>query len=129
MNAFFSTPPGAARRSVIWNLAMLAGVGLCAAASSASVHAAVTTGSVVGHAPAGATVQVSNPEFGIQRNIPVNAKGRYAATWLPIGVYSVTVVDHGQAVAQHPSVPVLVDRGARVDFSCANGQCSEVAAN
>jgi len=129
MNASVSTHSGAARRSVIRNLAMVAVVGLCTAAASGTALAAVTTGMVVGRAPAGATVLVSNPDFGIQRRIPVNAGGHYSATWLPIGVYSVTVLDNGQALAQHPSVQVLVDRGSRVDFNCANGQCSEMAAN
>ncbi|WP_336808084.1 carboxypeptidase-like regulatory domain-containing protein [Fulvimonas yonginensis] len=90
--------------------------------------AAVTTGRVFGKAPAGASVRVSSPEYGIRRGIPVNASGRYEVTWLPIGVYTVEVVDGGQPVAKHPSVQVFVDRGSRVDFDCAPGQCPEMAA-
>jgi hypothetical protein len=129
MNAFFSTHPGARRRPVIRNLALVAVVGLCCAAGSAAVHANETTGRVVGKAPAGATVLVRNDEFGIQRKIETNAKGRYLVNWLPIGVYTVTVVDNGKPLAEHPSVQVFVDRGSRVDFNCIDGRCSEFAAN
>src|SRR5690349_11202926 len=122
MNASIKIRADARRRSAVRTMAMVAVVGLCCAAGSAS--AAVTTGRVFGHAPAGATVQVSNPEFGIQRTTTANAKGRYEATWLPVGVYTVTVVDNGQALAKHPSVQLYVDRGSRVDFSCSDGRCS-----
>jgi hypothetical protein len=108
-------------------MAWVAAAALCCVACS--VSAAVTTGRVFGHAPAGATVQVSNPEFGIQRTITTNARGRYEVGWLPIGVYTVTVVDNGQPVARHPSVQLYVDRGSRVDFRCADGRCSDLAAN
>jgi hypothetical protein len=108
-------------------MAWVAAAALCGVAGPAS--AAVTTGRVFGHAPAGATVQVSNPEFGIQRTTTANAKGRYEATWLPIGVYTATVVDNGQPVVSHPSVQLYVDRGSRVDFGCAHGRCSELAVN
>jgi hypothetical protein len=111
------------------NLAWVAVAGICAMAGSTTAQAAVTTGRVFGYAPAGATVLVSSSEFGIRHTTPVNAKGRYQVTWLPIGVYEVTVVDHGEPLARHPSVQVFVDRGSRVDFSCTNGQCSELAAN
>src|SRR5690242_20476967 len=128
MNASSSTRAGAPRRSAARTMALVAVAGICCAAGSASVQAAVTTGRVFGHAPAGATVQVSNPEFGIQRTITANAKGRYQVGWLPVGVYTVTVVDNGQPLARHPSVQLYVDRGSRVDFSCANGRCSDLAA-
>ncbi|MGN2243322.1 carboxypeptidase-like regulatory domain-containing protein [Frateuria sp. GZRR33] len=128
MNASISTQSGA-RRSTVRNLALVAVAGICAAAGLTPAHAAETTGRVFGRAPLGATVLVSSPEFAIQREIPVNADGRYVASWLPIGVYEVTVVDHGQPLVRHPSVQVFVDRGSRVDFSCASGRCSELAAN
>ena len=129
MNASASTRSGACRRSLVRNMALVAIVGICSAAGSAAVQAAVTTGRVFGQAPAGATVLVSNPEFGIQRKITANAEGRYEVTWLPVGVYTVTVVDNGQPLVKHPSVQLFVDRGSRVDFSCTYGQCAEVAAN
>jgi len=129
MNASFSTHPRAPRRSVTRTVALVAIAGVCCAAGSAAVHANETTGRVVGRAPAGATVLVRNAEFGIQHQIEVNRKGRYVVSWLPIGVYTVTVVDNGQPLIQHPSVQVFVDRGSRVDFNCTYGRCSELAAN
>ena len=129
MNASFSTHSRAPRRSTIRTMAWVAAVGFCCAAGPAAVHANETTGRVVGRAPAGATVLVRNAEFGIQHQIEVNRKGRYVVSWLPIGVYTVTVVDNGQPLIQHPSVQVFVDRGSRVDFNCTYGRCSELAAN
>src|SRR5690348_16593535 len=129
MNACFPIRSGASRRALAWNTALAAVVGIYAAAGPATVHAAETTGRVFGQAPAGATVMVSSPEFAIQRRVPVDAHGRYLASWLPIGIYEVTVVDNGQPLVKHPSVQIYVDRGSRVDFACAEGRCSEVAAN
>lgn len=129
MNASLSIRPGASRRPVLRNLVLVAIVGIGAAASSVAVQAAETTGRVFGNAPAGATVTVGSPEFGFERNIPVNDKGRYELGWLPIGIYTVTVARDGQALFEHPSVQVYVDRGSRVDFSCPGGQCSDVAAD
>lgn len=117
MNASFSTHPGAPRRA-LRNMALVAVVGICAVAGSSAVQAEITTGRVFGHAPAGATVQVSSAEFGIDRVIPVNAKGRYQVAWLPIGVYTVTVVNNGQPLTKHPSVQIYLDSGSRVDFNC-----------
>jgi hypothetical protein len=129
MNASFSAHSGASRKSVIRKLALVAVAGLCTTAGLTTARAAETTGRVFGQAPAGATVLVNSPEFALQRKVPVGADGRYLASWLPIGVYEVTVVDNGQPLVRHPSVQVFVDRGSRVDFSCANGRCSELAAN
>ena len=126
MNASFSTRPGASRRSVLRNLALVAVVGVCSTAGSTAV-AAVTTGRVFGKAPAGASVLISSPDYGIHRRSQVNAGGHYQVTWLPIGVYTVTVIDDGQPLIEHPSVPVSVDRGSRVDFNCVQGRCSEMA--
>lgn len=127
MNTFSLTRPGARRRSVIWPMALAAVVGL--GTVGAAVHATeMTGGRVLGRAPAGATVVVSSPDFGIHRKIQANAKGHYDAGWLPIGVYVVTVYDHnGQPLVVHRNVPTLVGGGARVDFSCPFGSCSEVA--
>lgn len=129
MNASFSTQACAPRRSVTQNMAVMAVIGCCAAAGSFAVQAAETTGRVFGHAPPGSTVVVGSEEYAIQRSVPVNADGRYLATWLPIGVYTVTVLDNGQPLAKHPSVQVYVDRGSRVDLGCAGAQCTDVAAN
>lgn len=129
MNAFLSIDSGARRRSSARTTALLAVAGICAAAGSTAIGNSVTTGRIFGNAPSGATVMVSSSEFAIHRTMPVDANGRYLVTSLPIGVYEVTVIDHGQPRAKHPSVQVFVDGGSRVDFGCAYGPCSELAAN
>jgi hypothetical protein len=128
MNASFSTHACAPRRAALRKLALVAAVGVCAAAVSAAALAdEQTTGRVFGNAPAGSTVLVSSADFGIRREVPVNGAGRYVADWLPIGVYTVTAMASGKPLVEHSSVPVLVDRGSRVDFNCVQGQCSQVA--
>ena len=108
----------------------LAVVGVFGALGSATVSAnEITTGRVFGRAPAGATVLVSSPEIGIHRTIRANDRGLYRMGWVPVGIYSVTVLDNGQPTVMHPNVQVLVDTGSRVDFGCFHGRCSEVAAN
>ncbi|SEI91177.1 carboxypeptidase-like regulatory domain-containing protein [Frateuria terrea] len=129
MNALFSNQACAPRRSVIRTMAVMAVVGACAAAGSFAVQAAETTGRIFGHAPPGSTVVIGSDEYAIQRSFPVNDEGRYLATWLPVGVYTVTVLDNGQPLARHPSVQIYVDRGSRVDLGCAGARCREVAAN
>lgn len=124
-----SNPLCAPRRSVTATVALAAIVGACCVMGSAPAQAAVTTGRVFGQAPAGATVVVSSADYGIQRKTVANADGRYLVTWLPIGVYAVTVLDNGEPVVKHPGVQLFVDHGSRVDFACPYGRCAEVAAN
>lgn len=127
MNASFSTHAGASRRAALRKLALVAVVGVCGAAASAAALAdEQTTGSVFGNAPAGSSVLIRS-DFGIQREVPVDAAGRYVAHWLPVGVYTVTTMANGKALVEHTGVPILVDRGSRVDFACALGRCSEMA--
>lgn len=128
MNACFSTREDALRRAPMRKLAMVAVVGGCAWAVCATALAdEMTTGRVFGNAPAGATVLVQSPEMGLQRTAEVDPSGRYRLAWLPVGNYTVTVLETGQSLVEHPGVPVLVDRGSRVDFHCEQGRCSEVA--
>lgn len=127
MNASFLTHAGAPRRAASRKLALMAVVGVCGAAVCAAALAdEQTTGRVFGTAPAGSSVLVRS-DFGIQREVPVDAAGRYMANWLPVGVYTVTAMANGKALVEHPGVAILVDRGSRVDFACALGRCSEMA--
>jgi hypothetical protein len=129
MNASFSNQACAPRRFAAGTLALMMVAGLCGAMGPGTAQAAVTTGRVFGHAPAGATVVASDPDHGIQRRSTANAEGRYLITWLPLGAYTVTVLDNGQPAVEHPDVQLVVDHGSRVDFGCPYGQCAEVAAN
>ena len=53
------------------------------------VQAQSTTGGIVGSAPAGSTITISN-NSGLTRTITADADGRYVAGNLPVGAYTVT---------------------------------------
>lgn len=128
MNSFFSTHPRSSRaRFTIQPLALAAIVGLFGAAGSFAVSAQSTAGTVFGKAPAGDSVSAHSTTNGMQREVQVGADGRYTLRALPTGVYNVTLIENGHAVVQHPNVTVLVGRGSKVDFDCAQGQCADAA--
>ena len=127
MNTSVSIHPSSRKNRFIRNAALAAVVGLCGLAGSAAVYAQSTAGDVFGKAPAGDSVFAKSATNGTQREAQVDAKGRYAIRSLPIGVYTVTLKANGQAVAKHLNVPVVVGRGIKVDFDCAQGQCGDVA--
>ncbi|NMW24024.1 carboxypeptidase regulatory-like domain-containing protein [Rhodanobacter denitrificans] len=106
---------------------MAAVIGLCGAAGSASVYAQATAGNVFGKAPAGDTITAQSTTSGVQRQVQADAKGRYSISQLPVGVYTVTLEEDGRPVVKHVNVPVVVGRGIKVDFDCAQGQCAELA--
>jgi hypothetical protein len=129
MNALFSINRSSNRRGFsLGALALAAVIGVYGVAGSAAVHAQATAGDVFGKAPAGDTVTARNMNNGVQREVSVDAKGRYAIRSLPIGMYTVTLNTNGQPVAKHVNVPVVVGRGIKVDFDCAKGECGKVAA-
>ena len=66
---------------------------------------------------------------GMQRHVEVDEKGRYMLSSLPVGVYTVTLEENGKPVVKHPNVGVIVNRGIKVDFDCAQGQCGQLADN
>jgi hypothetical protein len=39
----------------------------------------------------------------------------------------VTLEEDGRPVVKHVNVPVVVGRGIKVDFDCAQGQCAQLA--
>lgn len=106
-------------------LAGIAGTFMLAGISAASAQA--TAGGVFGKAPAGYDVSVRSVMTGAGRTVHVDASGRYMAHELPIGVYTVTLENNGQAIAKHLNVPVSVGRNAEVDFDCSKLKCGEVA--
>ena len=97
-------------------LAIAAGVGL-----SGQVFAQATTGSVFGTAPvsAGETVRVVSTQTGLTREVAVGSDGRYGANQLPVGNYTVSLVQNGTVVATHDDVQVTVAGGTAVAFSAA----------
>ena len=109
------------------SLAMAAVIGVCGAAGSAAIHAQATAGNVFGKAPAGDTITAQSTTSGVQRQVQADAKGRYSIGQLPVGVYTVTLEEDGRPVVKHVNVPVVVGRGIKVDFDCAQGQCAQLA--
>ena len=100
-------------------LAMAVAVGF---GFSGHVLAQATTGSVVGTAPAaaGETVKVVNKQTGLTRVVPVDAtSGRYSATALPVGSYTVSLQNNGQTVATQDNVSVSVAGPVTVPFEAA----------
>ena len=108
---------------------MAAFIGVCGAAGSAAVNAqtTITDGDVFGRAPAGDTIAALSTTTGFQRQVAVNAKGRYTIGPLPVDIYTVMLEEDGRPVVEHLNVPVEADSGIRVDFDCSQGQCAQLA--
>lgn len=107
------------------SLVLAALIGLCGVAGSAAVNAQSTEGVVFGNAPVGHSVSAVSATTGVQREVHVDSGGRYSIRSLPVGVYTVTLEENGHGVVKHPNVPVIVGRGIKVDFDCAQGKCGE----
>lgn len=125
MNRTLSINPSSRRQG--WNLMLAALIGACAMAGSAAVNAQSTVGVVFGNAPVGYSVSARSTTTGTQREVHVDSRGRYAIRALPVGVYTVTLEENGHGVVRHPNVPVIVGRGIKVDFDCAQGKCAEAS--
>lgn len=126
MNNTSSIHPISRRLAKSLMLAGIAGVFALAGISAASAQA--TTGTVFGKAPAGDAVSVRSNTTGAGRTVHVDATGRYSASALPVGVYTVTLKESGEPVAKHLNVPVVVGRGVQVDFDCTTMKCGEATA-
>ena len=76
-----------------------------------------TTGNVYGtvQSPAGATIIVENLDTKLRRTAAVESNGRFLATSLPPGRYSVQVVRNG-SVIETREVEVLIGQGAEAVF-------------
>jgi hypothetical protein len=117
MKTIHSNPTGPVRRALSARaLALGAALAVCGLAGSSAVYAQATAGEVFGKAPAGDTVTAKSTTNGSQREVRVDAKGRYMIRSLPIGVYTVTLSENGRPVAKHLNVPVVVGRGIQVNF-------------
>ncbi len=88
---------------------------------SGQVFAQATTGSVFGTAPvaAGETVKVVSASTGLTREVAVGSDGRYGANQLPVGTYTVSLVQGGKVVATHDNVQVSVSGGTSVPFAAS----------
>ncbi|MFK2877678.1 TonB-dependent receptor [Rhodanobacter hydrolyticus] len=80
-----------------------------------------TTGSVFGTAPvsAGETVRIVNNQTGLTREVAVDNTGRFGANQLPVGDYTVSLMQGGNVIASRDHVQVSVAGGAAVPFTAA----------
>lgn len=85
-----------------------------------AAQAQSTTGSIVGSVGegVGTTVLVEN-NSGFSREVPVDARGRYAAGNLPLGTYKVTVKRDGAVVETRENVGITVGANTDVSFAAA----------
>ncbi|MFK2930754.1 TonB-dependent receptor [Dyella agri] len=100
-------------------LALSLGLGLGLPGTSALAQQA--SGSIFGQISGqhGNTVTIRNADTGFERSIPVDSAGRYRITSLPIGTYTVTLQDNGQAVSTRENVLVNIAGGVEVSFGSA----------
>jgi outer membrane receptor for ferrienterochelin and colicin len=92
------------------------------AMTGASAYAQSTTGSVFGQAPAaeGESVQVKSTS-GVTREVAVGADGRYTVGSLPLGTYTVSLVQGGKVVDTRNDITLRVGSGTEVSFATASG--------
>ncbi|MEO8998043.1 MAG: TonB-dependent receptor [Rhodanobacter sp.] len=95
------------------------GLGLCIVGMSAVAQS--TTGSIYGQAQAGETVLIKSTS-GVSRQVIVDSTGRYTASSLPLGDYTVTLQRNGQAVDSRSNVTLRVGSGTEVSFGAQNAQ-------
>jgi outer membrane receptor for ferrienterochelin and colicin len=85
-----------------------------------------TAGALAGHAAAGATVTVTNPATGFSRTVAVGADGSYRIASLPVGTYTVTVQQNGQAVGSPVTVNVSLGTTTTRDLAGASAELQTV---
>jgi hypothetical protein len=91
------------------------------------------TGNILGHitdpsdsAVSGATVRVTNTQQGATlRTLKTDASGNYAATFLPVGVYSVTVEAAGFSKVTRTGIEITANQKYTSDFKLEVGQVTQ----
>ncbi|UPG86466.1 TonB-dependent receptor [Luteibacter aegosomatis] len=87
-------------------------------AGAGVVHAQSTTGGLNGSVPAGGNESiVIESGTGFRREVPVDERGRYSASQLPLGTYTVTLMRDGAVIDTRKDVTLRV--GASTDVSFA----------
>jgi outer membrane receptor protein involved in Fe transport len=98
------------RRSAL-ALALAMGLG-----GTGAVLAQATSGSIFGSATPGSTIQVSG-STGVSREVPVGQDGRYRIGNLPLGDYTVNLMQNGQVVDSRKNVGLTVGAGSEISFN------------
>lgn len=110
----------ALKRSV---LAVAMGLAFASGVAHAQSNA---SGSIFGSsAEPGSTIVIRSTDTGQTRTIVVDANGRYRASALPVGKYSVTLQRDGKDVATREDVTVLLGGGSEVSFGAQGAQTLE----
>ncbi len=89
-------------------------IALCLAGGAAVAQS--TTGSISGQVPAGDTVVIQGAN-GLSRSVRANSQGRYTASQLPLGEYTVTLKRDGKVVDTREHVVLTVGAAAQVSFA------------
>ncbi|WP_198670380.1 TonB-dependent receptor plug domain-containing protein, partial [Dyella sp. C9] len=82
-----------------------------------------TTGSIFGQVPAngGQTVEIKSTT-GLSRTVTVDDRGRYNATELPLGTYTISLLHDGKVVDTRSDVSLRVGSGTEVSFDTASAK-------
>ncbi len=78
-----------------------------------------------GAAVAGATVTAVQDQTSLSRSATTNAEGVYTLVNLPIGNYSITIVNQGYETQKYPGILVQADRSTTVNAALKIGQVSQ----
>ncbi len=94
------------------------GMGLMSLAALPA-YAANNDGTVSGHTKPGAVVTVVNPATGLSRSVTADAKGSYRIPFLPVGDYTLTAEQGGQALGAPIAVTVTLGNATNVNVGDA----------
>ena len=105
------------KRSVGRRTALAMAVAVCLG-SSGVAFAQSTTGNIFGTAPvsSGETIRIVSNQTGLTREVSVGSDGRYGANQLPVGDYTVSLMQNGNVVSTRNHVHVSVSGGTQVPF-------------
>jgi len=82
------------------------------------VLAQSTSGNIFGTAQPGDTVQITG-NTGFNREIPVDASGRYQISNVPVGTYNIDLKRNGAVVDSRKNISLTVGKGSDVSFAAA----------
>jgi outer membrane receptor protein involved in Fe transport len=86
--------------------------------ASAGAYGQSTTSSIYGQVPVeqGLSI-VIHGDTGLTRSVAIDKAGRYNATQLPVGTYTVTLERNGTVLQTHDNVALRVGIGANISFA------------
>jgi hypothetical protein len=96
------------------------GLGLCLVGTGA-IAQSNASGAIFGATTAapGQTIHIVNKGSGLTRDVPVDSSGRYRASSLPTGTYTVSLQKDGKTVSTRDNVAVNIAGGADVSFAAS----------